>query len=176
FSGHEPLLLFVVGLLLVILEILFFPGVTVVAACGLLSMLGALVWAMADLWPGQPITVAWSGDAFVAPLQNLGLGLAIAAGMAYLLMRFLPHGWLWGRLAVTGAVHGTGTPLAEMEAQESLVGLDGVAATGLFPSGQVEINGRRYEARVEVGTLTPGTRIRVVRRTGFNLVVEAKRS
>ncbi len=174
FSGHEPLLLFVVGLLLVILELLFFPGVTVVAAGGLLSMLGALVWAMADLWPGQPITVAWSGDAFVAPLQNLGLGLAIAAGMAFLLMRFLPHGWLWGRLAVTGAVQGTGAPLAEIEAQESLVGLDGVAATGLFPSGQVEINGRRYEARVEVGMLPPGTRVRVVRRTGFNLVVEPK--
>ena len=174
FSGHEPLLLFVVGLLLVILELLFFPGVTVVAAGGLLCMLSALVWAMADLWPGQPITVAWSGDAFVAPLQNLGLGLAIAAGMAYLLMRFLPPGWLWGRLAVTGAVQGTGATLAEIEAQESLVGLDGVAATGLFPSGQVEINGRRYEARVEVGTLLPGAHVRVVRRAGFNLVVEAK--
>jgi membrane-bound serine protease (ClpP class) len=175
FSGHEPLLLFVVGLLLVILELLFFPGVTVVAACGLLAMLGSLVWAMADLWPGQPITVAWSGDAFVAPLRNLGLGVAIAAGMAWLLMRFLPHGWLWGRLAVTGAVQGTGAPPTEIEAQESLVGLDGVAATGLFPSGQVEINGRRYEARVEVGTLQPGAPIRVVRRTGFNLVVEARR-
>lgn len=174
FSGHEPLLLFVVGLLLVILELLFFPGVTVVAAGGLLCMLSALVWAMADLWPGQPITVAWSGDAFVAPLQNLGLGLAIAAGMAYLLMRFLPPGWLWGRLAVTGAVQGTGATLAEIEAQESLVGLDGVAATGLFPSGQVEINGRRYEARVEVGTLLPGAHVRVVRRAGFSLVVEAK--
>lgn len=174
FSGHEPLLLFVVGLLLVILELLFFPGVTVVAAGGLLCMLSALVWAMADLWPGQPITVAWSGDAFVAPLQNLGLGLAIAAGMAYLLMRFLPPGWLWGRLAVTGAVQGTGATLAEIEARESLVGLDGVAATGLFPSGQVEINGRRYEARVEVGTLLPGAHVRVVRRAGFNLVVEAK--
>lgn len=175
FSGHEPLLLFVTGLLLVILELLFFPGVTVVAACGLLSMLGSLVWAMTDLWPGQPITVAWSGDAFVAPLRNLGLGVVIAAGMAWLLMRFLPHGWLWGRLAVTGAVQGTGAPPAEIEAQESLVGLDGVAATGLFPSGQVEINGRRYEARVEVGTLPPGAPIRVVRRAGFNLVVEAKR-
>ena len=33
---------------------------------------------MADLWPNEPLRVAWSADAFVHPLANLGLGLALA--------------------------------------------------------------------------------------------------
>jgi membrane-bound serine protease (ClpP class) len=176
FSGHEPLLLFAVGLLLVALEIFFFPGVAVVAVMGLILMLGSLVWAMADLWPGVPIGVAWSGEAFARPLQNLGLGLALAVVLALVLTRYLPHGWIWGRLAVGGAVVGAGVPPAMLEAQQSLIGKEGVAATGLFPSGQVEIDGRRYEARVEVGTLPVGAVVRVVQRTDFNLIVEAKRS
>jgi membrane-bound serine protease (ClpP class) len=143
---------------------------------GLVLMLGSLVLAMADLWPGVPITVAWSADAFVAPLQNLGLGLALAVVLALALVRFLPHGWIWGRLAVGGAVVGAGVSPAVLEELQSLIGKEGVAATGLFPSGQVEIDGRRYEARVEVGTLPPGVAVRVVRRTDFNLIVEAKRS
>ena len=174
-SGHEPLLLFAVGLLLVALEIFFFPGVAVVAVIGLMLMLSSLVWAMADLWPGVPLTTAWSGDAFVAPLQNLAMGLVVAVGLALLAMRFLPHGWIWERLAVRGAVAGAGVPAAVIAEQESLIGQEGVAATALFPSGQVEIDGRRYEARVEVGAVLVGAPIRVVRRTEFSLVVEAKR-
>src|SRR5665213_2082549 len=50
FSGHEPLLIFAIGLLLLALEIFFFPGVAVVALLGIVLMLGSLVWAMADLW------------------------------------------------------------------------------------------------------------------------------
>ncbi|MBI2498428.1 MAG: hypothetical protein HYV75_11125, partial [Opitutae bacterium] len=43
FSGHEPLLVFAVGLLLVGLELFFFPGVVVVAVLGLTLYL-ELVW------------------------------------------------------------------------------------------------------------------------------------
>ncbi|MBC8039050.1 MAG: hypothetical protein H7Y06_00755, partial [Opitutaceae bacterium] len=50
-SGHEPALVFVLGVLLVAAEIFFFPGVIVAALTGVLLMLGALVWSMADLWP-----------------------------------------------------------------------------------------------------------------------------
>ena len=174
FSGHEPLLLFAVGLLLVALEIFFFPGVAVVAMFGLVLMLGSLVWAMADLWPGVPITVAWSGDAFVAPLQNLGLGLALALGLGIVLARFLPHGWIWDRLAVRGAVQGAGVAPAVAQELAALVGREGVAGTDLFPSGQVEIDGRRYEARLELGFVETGTAVRVVRRTDFGLIVEKK--
>jgi membrane-bound serine protease (ClpP class) len=138
-------------------------------------MLGSLVWAMADIWPNQPLSVTWSGDVLVAPLKNLFFGLVVAGGLLALVARFLPHGWIWQRLAVGGAVSGAGVATEVLDEQEALVGREGVAATSLFPSGQIEIEGRRYEARLEVGFVEAGTPVRVVRRTGFNLIVEAKK-
>ncbi len=176
FSGHEPVLLFAVGLLLVALEIFFFPGVAVVAVLGLLLMLGSLVWAMADLWPGVPLASAWSGDAFVAPLQNLGLGLALAAGLALVLARYLPKGWVWDRMIVgstiggAAQIAGVGPDAAHVVA--GLIGQSGVAVTVLRPSGQVEIEGRRFEAIVEVGAINAGDAIVVRGRTDFALIVQ----
>jgi membrane-bound serine protease (ClpP class) len=167
---------FVLGLLLVAVEIFFFPGVVVLALTGLVLMLGSLVWAMADLWPNEPLSVAWSADAFVRPLSNLGFGLVIAAGLALLLARFLPHGWFFSRLAVGHAVAGSaqiaGVAPEIGEQAGSLVGRIGIAATGLYPSGQVDVEGRRYEARLAVGSAAPGARVIVRRKTDFGLIVE----
>lgn len=180
FSGHEPLLVFAVGLLLVGLELFFFPGVVIVALLGIGLMLGSLVWAMADLWPGQPLTVAWSGHAFVEPLQNLGLGLVLALALGAALIRYLPRGWVWDKLVVGSAIGGAaqvaGLSPAEAAAVTSLIGQRGVAKTVLRPSGQVEVDGRRYEATVEVGAVNAGDAVIVRGRNDFALIVEKAQS
>ncbi len=172
-SGHEPALLFAVGLLLVLVELLLFPGVIVVALTGVVLMLGSLVWSMADLWPNEPIE--FSGDVFLAPITNLSLGLLVAAALMVALARFLPRGWFWDRMVLTAAVSGSsqsGPLAADHAGPATLVGRQGVAATGLFPSGQIEIDGRRYEARLALGHAEPGTIIVVRRQSEFGLVVE----
>ena len=179
-SGHEPLLLFAVGLLLLALEIFLFPGVAIVALIGLVMMLGSLVWAMTDLWPGVPLTTAWSSDAFVAPLQNLGLGLVLAVGLALALMRYLPKGWMWDKMIVGTSIGGAAqvagvSPDAARELT-TIIGQHGVAMTVLRPSGQIEIAGRRYEATVEVGAVDAGDAIVVCGRKDFALIVERTNS
>ena len=176
FSGHEPVLVFSLGLLLVAVELFFFPGVAIVAVAGLVLMLGSLVWAMADLWPGMSFSVAWSGDVFAGPLQNLGLGLLLAVGLGLALAKFLPSGWVWDRLVVGSVVGGAaqvagGAPEAA-GGLAALIGQHGVAATPLRPGGQVEIAGRRYEATVAVGAIDAGAAIVVCGRSDFGLVVE----
>ena len=174
-SGHEPVLVFVLGLLLLAVEIFFFPGVFVMAAGGLVLMLGSLLWAMADLWPNQPLLL--SGDAFVEPLGSLGLGLGLAVVAGAVLLRYLPRGWVWDKMILATAV-GTSAQTAGVAPDASagigaLIGRRGVAATALRPGGQVEIDGIRYEAVVEVGALDAGTPVRVQGRTDFALIVEA---
>lgn len=175
-SGHEPLLVFMLGFVLVAVELLFFPGVVVVALSGAVLMLGSLVWAMADLWPGEPISVAWSGDAFVRPLQNLALGLGLAGLLGVLLARFLPQGWVWDKMIVGSTIGGSAQTagLAPGAAQTvgSIIGQRGVAVTVLRPSGQVEVAGRRYEATVEIGAINAGDPVVVRGRRDFSLLVE----
>jgi membrane-bound serine protease (ClpP class) len=175
-SGHEPALVFALGAMLVAAEILFFPGLILPALFGVLLMLGALVWSMADLWPNEPITVAWSGDAFTQPLQTLGLGLVLAVALGAALARFIPSGWVWDKMVVQEAIGGVAQVAGvgpEGAAQvDALIGQRGVAVTVLRPSGQVEIGGRRYEAIVEVGAVDAGDAVVVRGRTAFALLVE----
>jgi membrane-bound serine protease (ClpP class) len=172
FSGHEPILIFGVGVVLVAIEIFFFPGVAVLAVSGIILMLGSLLWAMADIWPNEPIR--FTGDVFVQPLLNLGLGLVIAIALIAVLARYLPKGWIWDRMVLqTAAVAAAQVAGAAPEAgAAALVGARGVVVTGLFPSGQIEIDGRRFEAKLEVGSAPVGTMVVVKRASDFNLVVE----
>lgn len=175
-SGHEPILVFGLGLVLVAIELFFLPGVLVFALSGLLLMLGALLWSMADLWPNEPLSIAWSGDAFATPLTNLALGLLIAVGLGVALARFLPRGVFWDRLVVQSTIAGAaqhgGRDIETAGPLAGLVGREGVAVTALRPGGQIEIDGRRYEARVDLGSVAAGRRIVVRGHTDFGLIVE----
>jgi membrane-bound serine protease (ClpP class) len=174
FSGHEPILFFILGLAAFLIELFFFPGVVVVALLGIALMLGSLVWSMADLWPNEPVT--FSPGIFLQPIVNLGVGIVIAIGLAILLARFLPKSWLWDRMvlstSVAGAAQAAGGDPEHAPGGNSLIGRHGIAVTGLFPSGQIDVDGRRYEARVAVGSIERGARITVTSRSEFGWIVE----
>jgi len=173
-SGHEPVLFFALGLVMLAVEIFFFPGVFVLAAAGLVLMLGSLLWAMADIWPNEPLAV--SGEALMQPLGSLGLGLAIAVVTGGVLLRYLPKGWVWDKLVVASTVdaaaQSAGLAPAVAHGLDALVGQRGIAATALRPGGQVEVEGRRFEAQVEVGAIDAGAPVVVRGRTDFGLIVE----
>jgi membrane-bound serine protease (ClpP class) len=155
---------------MVAVELIFFPGTIALALSGLALMFVSLLWSMADIWPNQPLN--FSGDLLVAPLEKLFLGLLVAGASFWLVVRILPRGWMWDRMAIQGAVRGAGVIENNPAETKGLVGAEGIAVTDLFPSGRVEIDGRRYEARLEVGFAPAGALVRVIRRTDFNLVVE----
>jgi membrane-bound serine protease (ClpP class) len=178
FSGHEPVLLFALGLLLIGLEIFLLPGTVFLAATGGLLLLVSLVWSMADLWPNEPVT--FSGEVFLGPLWSVASGMMMAAVLMVILVRFLPRNWVWDRLVLQAAVVGT-TQLSAEAANvpgraHSLLGRRGTAVTDLFPSGQVEIDGRLYDAHLALGTAKRGTTVVVTNRTDFGLEVEAATS
>ena len=175
-SGHEPALLFGLGVVMLLLELLFFHSAGFLGVLGGALMLGALFWSMSDLWPDEPLTIAWSGDAFEKPAVNLGLGLVIAAGLGAALLRYLPRGWIWDRLVVEATIGGSAQEAGSLPGSsvdlDALVCRRGVAVTTLRPGGQVEVDGRRYEAAVGMGTLDAGTPVVVRGRTDFGLIVE----
>ncbi len=169
FSGHEPILVFALGVLLVLIEVFFLPGTVVIALGGVILMFGSLVWSMADIWPNEPI--AFSGDLFLQPMLNMALGVSLALVGGVILIRFLPKGMFWDKMILAAAVKGTSSGV-EALSEPSLIGLTGVAATDMFPSGQIEIDGQRYEARVSVGMIDSGQKIVVRGKSEFGLLVD----
>lgn len=174
-SGHEPALMFVIGALLLAVELFLLPGVILPGLIGVGLMLGALVWAMTDVWPDQPLHLSFSGDAMLRPLLNLGGALVLAGAGAALLLKYLPNISLLRSIAVGGddtplVPQADGTGLSND--RETLVGQTGRVAVALRPVGVIEISGRRYEASVEVGEVPVGKTVRVVASRDFSLLVE----
>lgn len=175
-SGHEPALFFAIGLILVMVDLFFLPGL-ILAMVGGAIMFVSLVWSMADLWPKEPLN--FSSGVLIGPLSSVLIGTLLAVVMFLGMLRFLPRGGLWGKMVLDGAVGGEPGEQhailghdADAPRGAALIGRDGVATTALFPSGQVEIAGRRYEARLLLGSAAAGTSVRVTATGEFGLTVE----
>jgi membrane-bound serine protease (ClpP class) len=181
-SGHEPALVFALGVALVAVEIFLFPGTLIAGLAGAALMLGALVWSMADVWPGEMPKL--DGDLLLVPFLNLGAAIGIAIIGALALAKFLPRGWFWDKMILQAAVAGdAGAPAdgmggvgAATEAPgvvgDSWLGARGRTVSVMRPMGEVEIDGRRHEARAAVGALERDEPVRVVGRSGRVLIVE----
>ncbi len=177
-SGHEPALVFALGVALVLADLFLFPGSMVLALCGVVLMFGSLTWALVDHWPGQSLPEI-SGDMLLGPVLNVLLGLLIAVAMFLLLLKLLPKGGPWSRMVLHTSVglptDGYGQALhlgATSPGGIDLTGQTGLAVTALFPSGQIDIGGRRYEAKLALGYAEPGTRVKVVGKSEFGWMVE----
>ena len=175
-AGFEEILVFLLGVALVFVEIFLFPGTMIFALLGVCCMLGSLLWAMADIWPTPDFE--WSFNLFYDPFIDLGLGLLVAIGLGAALARFLPKSLFLDRLVLAGSV-GQLDPLVTGGASSKdnpselpAVGSKGRTVSALFPSGTVEIKGRRYQAQTHLESLPVNTAIRVTKRGDFNLVVE----
>lgn len=169
-SGHEAAIFFFIGFILVIIDLFFLPGFFILAIPGGILMLGSLIWGMSDIWPDQPIP--WESNFLFQPLLNLTIGIVGAITLFALLLRFMPKGGLWGAMVLESAIGGESTLSSEARSEPSLIGATGHAVTALFPSGEIEINGTRYDARINLSTVPPGTPVRVISVGEFELKVE----
>jgi membrane-bound serine protease (ClpP class) len=183
-SGHVPALVFVLGVALVAVEIFLIPGTLVAGITGAALMLGALVWSMVDVWPGEMPKL--DGDLLLVPFLNVAAALVIAVIGAIALGRFLPRGWFWDKMILQTAVAGdAAAPIAGRGAgadefgdasggmsADALLGARGRTVSVLRPMGEVEIDGRRHEARAAIGSLERDEPVRVTGRMGRTLIVE----
>ncbi|MBK1882319.1 hypothetical protein JIN85_07830 [Luteolibacter pohnpeiensis] len=170
-SGHEPALFFAIGVILLLVELFFLPGTAVCAILGVALMLGSLIWSMTDIWPQQLIALA--PETFLWPLINVATGVLLAVVIFLLMLKFLPHQGPWGGMVLQAAVKGEPVHyIHPVDVEHPLVGKAGVAVTSLFPSGQVEVEGQRYEAKLAFGYADVGTPVIIKKQGEFSLVVE----
>lgn len=175
-AGWEVVALFVLGLVLLLIEILFFAHSTVVfGVVGVFLMLASLLWAMTDRYPGQ--TFLPTGRMLAVPLLNLSLAIVAAWIVIALLARYLPKTSVYRRFALmsanppgpslSGAHREFITPLAMSP------GMRGVAVTTLRPSGKARFENHIVDVVTEGDFIPPETPISVVEADGMRVVVKA---
>ena len=171
-SGYEGLLLFIIGALLVFVELLFLPGVMFLAIPGILMMLAGLLWGMADIWPTETPNFDFTYELFLQPFYNLFGGVVIAMVLFLAILRFLPKSIFWDKMIMKAVVEGTSQQTVMGGDIRPSIGTEGVAATDLFPSGEIEIDGKLFEARSEVGSVRKGASVRIIRGDAFGYFIE----
>src|SRR5947209_1217697 len=138
-AGWEVVALFVLGVVFVLVEILFFAHSTIVfGVVGVFLMLASLLWAMIDRYPGE--TFFPTGDMLAIPLRNLFFSLLAATAIILVLARYLPKTNLYRRFALmTTNLPGpslAGVPREFATALNLTAGMEGTAQTTLRPSGK----------------------------------------
>ena len=172
-AGQEELLVFLVGACLVLVEIFLVPGLILPGVLGIFLMVGGIFWAMIDIWPTPDFT--WSMEVIRPPLWEMlqTLGLVFVFGL--IVTKFLPQTPIWKNLVLSASIRGSsaGTDnLKDNELIKNLIGKQGLSVSELFPGGQVEINGKRYDARSNLGKISKGEIVEVIRNSEFELVVK----
>ena len=175
-AGWEVVALFILGMVLVLIEILFFAHSTIVfGVVGVFLMLASLLWTMIDRYPGQNFFP--TGKMLAVPLLNMFIAIVGAFIVIALLARYLPRTSIYRRFALIES-NPPGPSLAGAPRQFATAlalapGMQGTAITVLRPSGKARFADRVVDVVTEGEFIGPQTPVTVIQTDGMRVVVKS---
>jgi len=167
--GSIELILFVLGLILLILEIFIIPGFGVAGVLGIVLIVASLVLSMQGF---VVPSFEWEKTLFRRNLAVVGVGVVSSFITFSILAYFLPQIRLFSGLTLgTAQTADTGFTVQTQEEGSLLLGKQGVAVTVLRPSGKAEIEGELVNVETEGEYVESGKRVEVVEVSGNRVVV-----
>ena len=145
-------LLVLLGLALVIIEVIFIPGTTLVGVAGFVSMV---------------IGIILSFKYFGAETGWLTLGGSTAVSGIILYLSFRTN--VWKRFALNSSID---SRVNEVEQINFAVGLEGLALSALRPFGKGEFGGKVTEVKTTGEYIGAGESIRIIKVSTNQVIVE----
>jgi membrane-bound ClpP family serine protease len=146
------ILLVLLGLVLVIVEVIFIPGTTLVGVAGFVSMV---------------VGIIFSFKYFGAETGWLTLGVSTAISGIFLYLSFRTN--VWKRFALKASID---SKVNEIEATMFVVGMEGIALSALRPVGKGEFGGNVAEVRTNGEYIEAAESIRIIRVSSNQIIVE----
>src|SRR5437868_3529896 len=175
-AGWEVVALFIVGMVLVLIEILFFAHSTIVfGVLGAFLIIASLLWTMIDRYPQQPFFP--TGRQLAIPLLNMFVALVGSVVAIALLARYLPRTSFYRRFALMDSNPPgpslAGAPRQFATALALVPGMQGTAITVLRPSGKARFSDHVVDVVTEGEFITPRTPVTVIQTDGMRVVVKS---
>lgn len=160
-AANWEILIFIIGLILIALEIFVIPGFGIAGISGIVLVIAGLTLSLIDNvdFDFQPVETGGIGKALFTVMAGVSLGFGL---VIYLSTRIGAKGMFRNIALNTNLEKKAGYVSVPME-YGALVGQEGVAHTDLRPSGKVSISGTVYDAVAEDGFVARGSSVRVVR-------------
>ena len=164
-AANWEILVFVIGLMLIAVELFVLPGFGVAGIGGIVLVTGGLIMALLDNtnFDFRGVSAERWGEAVLTVLAGLVLG-------------FVAMIWLSHKIGRRGIFRRVALVADLEEAVSSpdlsaLVGQEGIAVTVLRPSGKVRIGTEWYDGVSEAGFIEKGSRVKVLRFENAQLYV-----
>ena len=176
-ANYELVALFVLGIVLIAVELFLIPGTGVTGIAGVLCLLGALLLGTVDKIDWNDWKVGdFSGsllDLLRGPAFTLGTGLLGGSVLVFLLMRFLPNTFLFRAFVSKQELAGGASLSTQASAPDyqDRTGFTGEALTDLRPSGKVVFSGEELDVVADGAFIRKGSKVRVLRQDGMKIVV-----
>lgn len=162
------ILAFLLGLLLLLVEIFVIPGFGIAGISGIVLIVGGLTLSLLGNrdFDFQHVSAADSGRAALTVLVGLGIGFALILWLSHKIGSKGPL----RRVALNADL---GEAISSPTHQE-LIGKEGIAQTVLRPSGKVQIEGQIYDGISESGFVEKGEPIVVIKSENAQVYVVTK--
>lgn len=147
-AANWELIVFILGIILIIVEIFVTPGFGFIGIAGIVAVIAGLTFALIDTSLLKHIpTGELSVGIILEPLGVVIISISVAAGLSI----WLSNKFLKGRSHLRNKIVLVSDMLPEEgyvshKLDKGLIGREAVTATTLRPSGKVLIDGKYYEA------------------------------
>ncbi len=169
--GSFELLLFLLGVVLLIVEIFLIPGFGVTGASGILLIAVALVLSRQDFVLPE---FTWEWDLFKQNLIVIGLSIVVSVVFFGVIIRLFPHLPLFNRLILESPASGGAAGVLPDEHHTGAASGDrGITLTILRPVGKAEIGGDVVVVKTDGEFIDDGVEIEVVEVRGNQVLVQA---
>ncbi|MBS1544149.1 MAG: hypothetical protein JST14_10980 [Bacteroidetes bacterium] len=144
--------LILIGLVIVLVEIIFVPGTTLIGLLGFVFMVAGV--GLGFRYFGNVAGWIITGSTIV--VSTVSLFIAFRANV-------------WGKFSLKSS---SNSKVNEGELESVSAGQEGVTLSALRPVGKAELNSKTFEVRTMGKYLEAGTRIRVLQINAHQIIVE----
>lgn len=159
------ILLFVIGVVLLLLEIFIIPGFGIFGIAGIILIVAGLFMGLISDFP-----LIETNLLSMAIVQLAG-SFVLSAIVIYFLAKTLPKSDAWNKLILYKGINATSGYTSKKE-YHNLIGKNGVALTNLRPAGTAIIEDERYDVVSQGDYIVKDSKIEVVREEGSKIVVK----
>lgn len=159
------ILLFVIGIILLIVEIFVIPGFGVTGIAGILLVVGSIFFSL--------FNAEYYFDSNILYTAIIQLGTAVFASVVimFLLVKYLPKTTTFNKLILSNE-NAAQDGFISHPSYENLINETGEAFTTLRPAGTAIINDIRYDVVTAGDFIERGSQIRVIKVEGMRIIVQ----
>lgn len=169
-ASNWEILIFVIGIVLLLLEIFVIPGFGVAGVAGIICILTGLILSLVNNnlfhLPGGIMEAI--GPVMFRVTMTLLIGFTILYFVGGSIFNFP----LFNQMVLTSEQKSDDGFSIKQQAQTELIGKEGIAITDLRPSGKIEIDDNIYDSIADAEFISKGERVVVTKVEGYSIKIK----